>query len=417
MALGSVILLTMILNIVVWGQSNDQTIQVVLEKQSQQFTSEPELSSYHLTVYNPPFRFLLPKEVSETSGLAYFNGKLWTINDSGGKPIVYGLDPLSGKIVQRITVRNASNNDWESLAQDNDFLYIGDFGNNSGNRNDLKIYKIAWKNFPETGDLVVDNERITFQYNDYKGPVEKRKDNNFDCEAFFAAGDSLYLFSKNWENQQCRLYALPKTPGDFKTHKLASFGTRGMITGADINPITGEVILTGYVNKTWVPFLWYLSDYHDHQFFSGKTRRIDLVNLSATQIESIVFTDSVNGVITSEGHILFSQTAFDISTDNWNKTPDKSTSIPKPLTVELSPNPAKGKNIFLDFDSSTNQEISIQLFDEKGNQIQLIEEPEIKIKDYHHRIKIKISHLKPGKYLVRIKSGTQQVDEQLTIES
>lgn len=417
MALGAIVLFTMILNIVVWGQSNDQTIQVVLEKQSKQASPEPELPPYQLTVYNPNFRYLLPKEVAETSGLAYFNGKLWTINDSGGKAIVYGLDPLSGKIVQRITIRNASNNDWESLAQDGDFLYIGDFGNNSGNRNDLKIYKVAWKNFPETGDGIVDAERITFRYDDYKGPIEKRKNNNFDCEAFFAAGDSLYLFSKNWENQQCRLYALPKIPGNFKTHKKASFDTRGMITGADINTITGEVILTGYVNKTWVPFLWYLSGYHDHQFFSGKTRRIDLVNLSATQIESIVFTDSVNGVITSEGHILFSQTAFDISTDNWTKTPTNSTLNPQPLKVELSPNPAKGKNIFLDFDSSANQEISIQIFDKKGNQVQLKKEPEVKIKDQHNRIRIKIGHLKPGNYIVRIISGAQQVDKKLTIES
>ncbi len=417
MKLGAVVLFTMILNIVVWGQSHNQTIQVALEKQSQQASPEPELSPNQLTVYNPPFRFLLPKEVAETSGLAYFNGKLWTINDSGGKAIVYGLDPLTGKIVQRITIRNATNNDWESLAQDDFFLYIGDFGNNSGNRNDLKIYKIAWKNFPESGDKIIDAERITFRYDDYKGPVEKRKDNNFDCEAFFAAGDSLYLFSKNWENQQCRLYALPKTPGNFEALKKSTFDTRGMITGADLNAITGEVILTGYVNKTWVPFLWYLSDYHDHQFFSGKKRRIDLVNFSATQIESIVFTDSVNGVITSEGHILFSQTAFDISTDNWTKTPSKNKTNLQPLKVELSPNPAKGKNVFLDFDSSTNQEISIQLFDKNGHQVQLVEEPEIKIKDQHNRIRIKIGHLKPGKYIVRVISGTQQVDKKLTIES
>ena len=130
-----------------------------------------------------------------------------------------------------------------------------------------------------------------------------------------------------------------------------------------------------------------------------------------------MFTDSVKGVITSEGHILFSQTAFDITTENWTKTTTKNTPNPQPLMVELSPNPAKGKSIFLDFDSTTNQEINIQLFDEKSNLVQLKEEPEIKIKDHHHRIRIKIGHLKPGKYLVRIKSGTQQVDKKLTIES
>ncbi|MBL6943693.1 MAG: T9SS C-terminal target domain-containing protein, partial [Bacteroidales bacterium] len=98
---------------------------------------------YNLTIYNPPLRFLLPPEIQESSGLAYFNEKLWTINDSGGLPVIYAFDTIVGQIVQRIIVDNAINIDWESLATDDDYIYIGDFGNNLGNRDDLAIYIVS----------------------------------------------------------------------------------------------------------------------------------------------------------------------------------------------------------------------------------------------------------------------------------
>lgn len=36
--------------------------------------------TYNVTIYNPPVKFLLSDEIEESSGLAYLNGKLWTIN-------------------------------------------------------------------------------------------------------------------------------------------------------------------------------------------------------------------------------------------------------------------------------------------------------------------------------------------------
>ena len=43
-------------------------------------------------IYLPQFKSELPEEVKETSGLFMHNGRLWTHNDSGGKPILYALD-------------------------------------------------------------------------------------------------------------------------------------------------------------------------------------------------------------------------------------------------------------------------------------------------------------------------------------
>ncbi len=117
---------------------------------------------YKTTIYNPPFKYLLPDEVSETSGLIYYDNALWTINDSGNAPILYKLSPETGEVLQRIQIANATNKDWEDLAQDEEHIYIGDFGNNMGKRSKLKILILEKNNIPISGDtsLTVANHRI-----------------------------------------------------------------------------------------------------------------------------------------------------------------------------------------------------------------------------------------------------------------
>ena len=42
-----------------------------------------------------------------------------------------------------------------------------------------------------------------------------------------------------------------------------------------------------------------------------------MLNIPATQTEGIAYINGANCVITSEGHPLFSQTAYDFSTEKW----------------------------------------------------------------------------------------------------
>ena len=49
----------------------------------------------------------LPKEINETSGLFFHNGRLWTHNDSGGKPILFALDTTTFEIVQKVKLSHA----------------------------------------------------------------------------------------------------------------------------------------------------------------------------------------------------------------------------------------------------------------------------------------------------------------------
>ena len=60
----------------------------------------------------------IPLELIEVSGLSINKEQniFWMINDSGNKPILYGLDK-DGNIIKEITIR-AKNRDWEDLTVD-----------------------------------------------------------------------------------------------------------------------------------------------------------------------------------------------------------------------------------------------------------------------------------------------------------
>ena len=112
--------------------------------------------------YKPRFITDLPKSVQETSGLIFFDKQLWTINDSGNKPEIYQLDTSNGNVVRKIVISNSVNKDWESITQDEENVYIGDFGNNSGNRKDLCILKIPKSEILDIRKLAYSNLTMTY---------------------------------------------------------------------------------------------------------------------------------------------------------------------------------------------------------------------------------------------------------------
>jgi len=379
-------------------------------------TSNDGSCSYKTTIYNPPFKYLLPDEVKETSGLIYFDNAIWTINDGGNFPVLYKLNPETGDIIQRITVTNAKNNDWEDLAQDNEFIYIGDFGNNSGNRKDLRIIKIRKDDIPESGDLGVSYQLIEFSYPDYQGRIEKKKENNFDCEALICIGDSLYLFSKNRGDAQTKLYRLPKKAGIYNAELIDTFNSRGLVTGADYNESSKEVTLVGYTNKTWQPFIWLLFNYKDNDLFSGNKRRIEMLNIPATQTEGIAYVENKNCIITSEGHKLFSQTAYDLKTGKWTDEAVIKTNESRELTafeVTATPGTITNEKIVVEINNAPEGNYLINLLNEEGT---IIVSKEIKIKNtlQSNRTKLKTHHLKPGIYKLQVISEFSIIDIKIT---
>jgi hypothetical protein len=139
--------------------------------------------------------FSLPKELSEISGLEKLNDTtLLAINDGGNDPVLFLLD-LKGQIIRQIKVSNASNIDWEALAIDEKYLYIGDIGNNMNQREDLCIYRINRGEIMNSSELRA--EKMSFSYREQTSfpPIDQER--YFDAEAMTIFEGQLWVFTKN----------------------------------------------------------------------------------------------------------------------------------------------------------------------------------------------------------------------------
>ena len=242
-------------------------------------------------------KFVLPHRIEETSGLIKLDNKLWTLNDSGGRPALYQIDERSGRIVKTFTIPNASNKDWEDIAYDDTYVYIGDMGNNRGNRKDLKIYKIPRASLRNQKSARA--EVIYFKYSDQKDFRSKPQKNNYDCEAMVAYHGKLYLFSKNWQNQKTRLYELSTIAGRRQAKYISSFNIQGMVTGATINTELDILLLTTYSSLLSVN-VWAFTNYRGNNFFNGNTKRLNLRPSLQGQVEGVTFVGNHKAYLSSE---------------------------------------------------------------------------------------------------------------------
>lgn len=252
---------------------------------------------YDRVTLGAEFSVDLPNDISETSGLIYYNNQLLTHNDSNDTDL-YAIDSVTGQITSRIKLANVRNIDWEDLAQDDQFIYIGDFGNNAkGNRGNLQILRIL-KERLLTNPII---DTISFSYSDQPLPLPTRGNANktdFDCEAFIVTDNFFYLFTKQWNSKATALYRLPMIPGAHSAELLGAMDVGGLITGATIHPESGVITLVGYDGLVR-PFLYLLYDYPDDKFFSGNIRRIDLA-MQFSQLESVATLDGTTFHLTNE---------------------------------------------------------------------------------------------------------------------
>ena len=217
---------------------------------------------------------LLDDAVKESSGLVFLNDKLITHNDSGGANSLYQLDTLNGSISKTTTIKNSTNKDWEDIAVDSQYIYIGDFGNNNGNRKDLLIYKIKISDYLNSGNSSINNEEIKFSYSDQTIFNTNPYNTNFDAEAIISLGNNLYIFTKNWVNKWTNIYSLEKNAGTYIASKIDSINVKGFITGADYDKSTNTISLLGYENNS--NFLIELSEFKNSNFSAGTIKRYNL---------------------------------------------------------------------------------------------------------------------------------------------
>lgn len=260
----------------------------------------------------------LPDHIDESSGLSLLNNQLWTHNDSGDDPVLYQLDPGSGTYLNQVFVAGAGNVDWEDLTRDENYFYLGDFGNNSGIRQDLTIYRLATGNFDANLDTIAVSGKIEFSFEDQNRFDFDFNKHNFDCEAMIESGENLYLFSKNHVDKQCRLYQLSKQDETAKARLKGTFDVDGKISGADYSEADCILVLLGYNYNDWTsfrPFVWLFSEFEGDNFFDGKQQRIDLP--IRVQTEGIVLDTQGMVLISSEAENRGKGHLFQLDINKW----------------------------------------------------------------------------------------------------
>lgn len=188
----------------------------------------------------------LEPTVNESSGLIRIENRLITHNDSSNDNRLYEIDTLNGNVLRSVVISNAINNDWEAICSDDAFIYIADIGNNSGSRQDLCVYKVRIDDYLSTANDTVTAETIHFKYSDQDDFTPHPSATDYDAEAMVAFGDSLYLFTKQWNDFKTRIYSLPKSVGNYTITYQLSLEMESLITDAAFNQEDSSVVLIGY---------------------------------------------------------------------------------------------------------------------------------------------------------------------------
>ena len=238
----------------------------------------------------------LGAQLPETSGLIFWNNSLWSHNDDTDNKL-YSVDTSTAAVIQSYVLNNTANKDWEEISQDANYIYVGNFGNNSnGNRTDLHILRIE-KNSLLLQSPIIDT--IYFSYsNQTNFSATGANNTNFDCEAFMVTADSIYLFTKQWIAEKTSIYALPKIPGTHIAQLRSTINIQGLATGITYLESKRIAVICGY-SKTLQPFLYLLYDFRNDDFANGNKRKVT-VNLAFHQLEAIATANGLKYYASNE---------------------------------------------------------------------------------------------------------------------
>ncbi len=181
------------------------------------------------------FYGLFPKLINECSGMAYLDGRLLALNDSGTGPYLYSYEVNDTNNLEVITVANVRNVDWETMVVNDDEILIGEFGNNLGKRRDLKIYHIDRVTYQV-------KDSVLFAYPDQE--VFDERNHNFDCESLIVHNGMYHLFSKNRGDKLTNIYTSKLGEGSFE--KVKTLKLPGQVTDAYLHEESGKIILLQY---------------------------------------------------------------------------------------------------------------------------------------------------------------------------
>jgi len=336
-------------------------------------------------------KYLLDNRLNESSGIIFYNNRIISHNDSGNPPYLYEMDSISNTILRTIHIINANNNDWEAIAQDNNYIYVGDFGNNRGNRTDLKIYRVSKNNY--NNSISVQADIINFSYEN-QTDFSVNNQTNFDAEAMIIKQNSIWIFTKNHGDLRTNVYEIPKTPGNYIAHLIYTFDVNCLITAASYNQASNVLLLIGYDYNLY-PYIISISD-----FINGtpSINRMQILQ-QGVQIEGLTQIGGNHYFITNE---LFDYQSFHYPAKLFSFDYDFSNSsivlYNENNTAILYPNPSRG-NIMINFEDNFSGNVIV--YSQIGK---LLARYKI-VEQKNFNLKI----LKKGIYFIKISNTNEQI--------
>lgn len=224
----------------------------------------------------------LSGDLNEISGLEIINDSLLVaLNDGGNDEELFVLN-FKGDIVRKVDIADVKNKDWEDIATDGTYIYIGDIGNNSNKRKKLKIYKIKIEDLLNKKEVKA--KEISFSYSEQKTYPPSDDSLFYDAEGMTYRDDSIWIFTKNRSTSSdgnSWVYKVPVQPGHYEiSHTNEVYiGKNGWLTdGVTAVDSDGDLFFfltyTRYIAKRLVNGKFV----DDHEFvFGGLAQRESLV--------------------------------------------------------------------------------------------------------------------------------------------
>jgi hypothetical protein len=193
-------------------------------------------------------------EVTEASGMVASRTQpdlLWVHNDSGHSASIYAVTP-QGTLLASYGVAGATMRDWEDIAlgpgpkPEQDYLYIGDVGDNQGHRESITVYRIPEpkvQSKPTIAPLRTDPaQALRLVYPD--GPR--------DAETLLVdpLTKDLYIISKRDLFSRVYHAPYPHSTESPITLKLVTLMPWGFAVGGDISPDGQAILVRGMFNAS-----------------------------------------------------------------------------------------------------------------------------------------------------------------------
>lgn len=268
------------------------------------------------------------RPISEISGMAKsigYENTYWVVNDSGNEARLFAINREGNNVIptfsrfsyygeqeeegkeqwQGFRVLYAENLDWEAMTIDENYLYVGDTGNNFNNRRDLGIYLLSEID-PTASTQSAAIRHIPVHYPEQES-FPGFDHHYFDSEALFIVDGSLYLITKHRKvsggyEEGANLYRLdsmneeesnPLTLVDNHSELLA-------VTGAEVSSDGQKLAVISYTD------LWIFDrPAEGDTWLSSPARRYPLDTRVVNQVETVIWDDEQTLILTNEQREMF----------------------------------------------------------------------------------------------------------------